>query len=145
MGAKENIRTVEEFLDATREQDWGRARGLLAAGAAFRAAGVPRALGGVLEGPDAIIDSFRQGPAESTFEVRQMFGDDQNVCVIGKWSAPRFTGTSFFRAGDKPFTTWECLVYQVRGGKITEATNYVNWLDVFAQTGLLDVTGLVSK
>ena len=144
MGAKENLEVIEEYQRATREQDWDRASSLLADDAVFRMAGVPRAMGGVSEGRDAILATVRQGGSLGSFEAKQVFGDDNNVCVVGKVTANRFPGNQFLRGADASYTTYECVVYRVAGGKIAESTAYINWLDPYVQTGIVDAASLTT-
>jgi hypothetical protein len=105
-------------------------------------AGVPEGLGGVLRGREAIVEQLRRAGGESTFEVKQMFGDDRNVCVVGKVAAPRFIGSEHLRGEDRPYSTYECIVYRMAGGKVAESTTYTNWLDAYVQLGLVDLSSL---
>jgi ketosteroid isomerase-like protein len=143
MGAKENLAVIEDLRQAAQERDWDRYGCLLAHNAVFRMAGVPRSLGGVTEGRDAVIAQMRQTSAVGgTVETRDIFADDNQVCVISKLTAPRFQGNDSFRAAEKPFSTFQCVVYRIDQGKVTESTNYVNWLDVYTQVGLIDPASL---
>ena len=108
----------------------------------FRITGVPKGLGGVTEGRDAIVEQLRETTAAGQFEVKEMFGDDHHVCVIGKVTAERFPGNNYLRAADRPYSTYECIVYRLKGGKVTESTAYINWLDPYVQVGLVDVSTL---
>jgi ketosteroid isomerase-like protein len=140
MGAKENLAAIEELQQAARDRNWDRYGQLLADDARFRMAGVPQALGGVTHGRDAVVAQMRQN-SEATggdFEVRDIFGDDTHVCVIGKVSAARFGGNEFLKAAEQPFATYECVVYRLAQGRVAESTAYVNWLDVYSQVGLVD-------
>lgn len=138
MGAKDNLELIEQYQQAVRDQDRARAGALLADGVVFRAAGVPRAMGGVIEGRDAVLDTL--GQAGGRFEAKQVFGDDNNVCVVGKVTASAFPGNAYLRGADKPYSTYECIVYRIAGGKIAESTAYLNWLDPYVQTGLIDAS-----
>lgn len=140
MGAKENLKVVEDLQQASRDRDYDRFGALIADDAVFRVAGVPAGMGGVLQGPQAFADQLRQGAG--TFEIKKMFGDDEHVCLVGKVSAERFPGNQFLRAADRPYSTYECLVYRIAGGKVAEATAYLNWLDPFVQMGLVDASTL---
>jgi ketosteroid isomerase-like protein len=142
MGAKQNLELIEQHLEATRARDEDRYAAAYAEDAIVRMTGVPRSLGGVIEGRQAILDNFRN-MAPGTFLVRQMFGDDSHVCVVGKLSST-FGGTQFLRGNDKPFATFECIVYRIEGGRIQEQTAYANWMDVYVQTGLIDVASLTA-
>jgi ketosteroid isomerase-like protein len=139
MGVKENLELIKQLQEAARDQDFGRYGQLLADDATFRAAGVPAGLGGVLHGPEAIVEQLRRSSGESSFEVKQMFGDDRNVCVVGKVTAQRFIGSEHLKGADRPYSTYECLVYTVANGKVAESTGYINWLDPYVQMGLVEL------
>ena len=68
---------------------------LYADDAVFRMAGVPRHLGGVVEGRAAIAIDIEQRPP-SRLEVRQVFGDGASVCAVVKRTGP-VTRTRTFR------------------------------------------------
>ena len=144
MGVKENLDLIEEFQLAARDQDFDRYGRLLADDATFRAAGVPAGLGGVLIGREAIVDQLRQTAGAGSFEIKQMFGDDEHVCVVGKVTAERYIGSQYLRGADRPYTTYECIVYRIAGGKVAESTAYINWLDPYVQVGLVDLTSFTS-
>jgi hypothetical protein len=108
----------------------------------FRAAGVPAVLGGVLSGREAVVDQFRQTAGNASFEIKQMFGDDEHVCLVGKVTAERFVGSRYLRSVDRPFSTYECIVYRIADGKVAESTAYVNWVDPYVQIGLIDLQTL---
>jgi hypothetical protein len=103
---------------------------------------VPAALGGVLWGRAAIVDQLRQTAGVSRFEVKQMFGDDEHVCLVGKVSAERFLGSQYLRGADLPYSTYECIVYRIANGKLAESTAYINWLDPYVQLGLVEASTL---
>jgi ketosteroid isomerase-like protein len=142
MGAKQNLELIEEAQRALRSQDYDRYSELLAEDAVSRMAGVPAGMGGVLTGREAIVDQFRRTGGAGTFEVKTMFGDDEHVCVVGKVTAPRFPGNEYLRGADRPYATYECIVYKIAGGKVAEWTTYLNWLDPYVQVGLVDATTL---
>jgi ketosteroid isomerase-like protein len=138
MGAKENLNLIEQLQQAVRDRDFDRYGELLSEDAVFRVAGVPAGMGGVVTGRQAVVEQFRQGAG--TFEVKQMFGDDENVCLVGKVSAERFPGNQFLQGADRPYSTYECIVYRIAGGKVAESTAYLNWLDPYVQVGLIDAS-----
>ena len=142
MGATENVESIEELQQAARDLDFDRYGQLIAEDATFRTAGVPAALGGVLSGREAIVEQLRRTAGTSRLEVKQMFGDDQYVCLVGKVTADRFLGSRHLRAADLPYSTYECIVYRIADGKVAEATAYANWLDPYVQLGLVDVRTL---
>jgi ketosteroid isomerase-like protein len=106
---------------------------LLADDATFRTAGVPAGLGRVLTGREAIVDQFRQTAGAGSFEIKQIFGDDKQVCVVGKVTAGRFVGSRYLRSVERPYSTYECIVYRIADGKVAESTAYINWLDPHVQ------------
>ena len=110
--------------------------------ATFRAAGVPAGLNGVLRGRAAIVEQLRRTGGDSSFEVKQMFGDDRNVCVVGKVTAQRFVGSEHLQGADRPYSTYECIVYRIADGKVAESTGYINWLDPYVQMGLVEASTL---
>jgi ketosteroid isomerase-like protein len=142
MGAKENLELIDELRQAVRDQDFDRYGSLLTEDAVFRMAGVPGVLGGVTKGRQAIVEQIRELSTGGNFEVKEMFGDDRHVCVVGKLSAERFPGNQYLRGADRPYSTYECMIYRIADGKVAESTSYVNWLDPYVQTGLVDVTSL---
>jgi ketosteroid isomerase-like protein len=142
MGAKENVELIEELQQAAANLDFDRYAQLIAEDATFRSAGVPAGLGGVLSGREAIVDQLRQTAGTSRFEVKQMFGDDEHVCLVGKVIAERFLGSQYLRGGDLPYSTYECFVYRIANGKVAESTAYINWLDPYVQLGLVEVSTL---
>jgi ketosteroid isomerase-like protein len=143
MGAQENIKTVQNLVQAVRDRDESRYGQLLTEDAVIRVAGVPRALGGVTQGRDQILANLReQGPAGQA-EIRSIFADDNSVCAVMKVSGP-FTGTEHFRGSDKPFSTYQCVVYGLEGGRVREQTMYMNFLDVYVQTGLVPLNSLTT-
>jgi ketosteroid isomerase-like protein len=144
MGAKQNLEVVEELQQAARDRAFDRYGELLADNAVFRMAGVPASMGGVVTGRDAIVDQFRQTAADSSFEIKEMFGDDRHVCVVGKVTAERFSGNEHLRGADRPYTTYECIVYDIANGRVAGSTVYVNWLDPYVQVGLVDAGGLTT-
>jgi ketosteroid isomerase-like protein len=140
MGAQENLKLIEEVLQALRDRDYDRYGALLAEDAVFRLAGVPAGMGGVFTGRQAIVDQMRQ--VSGTFETKEMFGDGEHVCLVGKVSAQRFPGNQFLQGVERPYSTYECLVYRIAGGKVVEWTAYLNWLDPMVQVGLVDASTL---
>lgn len=150
MGAKKKNRKrmvqqcefIEAHLEAIRVRDESRYAAAYAEDAVVRMAGVPRALGGVLEGRESIVNDFRDEVPQS-FEVRLMFADDTHVCVVAKRSSA-LKETQFFRGNDRRFTTYQCIVYRIDGGRIQEQVSYANWMDVYVQTGVVDLATLIA-
>lgn len=143
MGAKDdNLELIAQLQQAAADLDFDRYGQLIAEDATFRAAGVPAALGGVLSGREVIVDQLRETAGVSRFEVKQMFGDDEHVCLVGKVDAEQFLGSRYLRGAEVPYSTYECIVYRIVNGKVAESTAYINWLDPYVQLGLVDVTTL---
>ena len=145
MGSQENIKVVQEAMQAFRNRDEKRYGELLAEDAVVRVAGVPRALGGVIQGREQILANFRQqAPAGGEVELRSIFADDNHVCAVQKVSGP-FAGNQHFRGSGKPFSTYEALVYELEGGRVKEQTVYMNFLDVYVQAGLVPLSSLTAQ
>lgn len=146
MGAQENIKVVQELQKAVRDRNEKRYGELLAEDAVFRVAGVPRALGGVTQGRDQILANFRQQSAPTgQADMRTVFADDSHVCAVMKVSGP-FAGNEYFRGSSgNPFTTYQCSVFELEGGRVREQTVYMNFLDVYVQAGLVPLNSLTAK
>ncbi len=145
MGSQENIKVVQDLMQAGRDRDEARYGQLLTEDAVIRVAGVPRALGGVTQGRDQILQNFReQGPPPGEVEVRSIFADDNSVCAVMKVSGP-FTGNQYFRGSDRPFSTYQCTVYGLKGGRVREQTMYMNFLDAYVQAGLVPLDSLTAQ
>jgi ketosteroid isomerase-like protein len=144
MGAKENLELIEGLQQAARDRDYDRYGALLTDDVVFRVAGVPAGMGGVARGRQAVVDQFRTGAGDSSFETKQMFGDDRHVCAVGKVTAERFSGNASLRGAERPYTTYECIVYRIEGGRVAESTAYLNWLDPYVQMGLVDMSTLTA-
>jgi ketosteroid isomerase-like protein len=142
MGAKENLDLVQELLRASRDGDHERYAEMLAEDAVLRAAGVPAAMGGVIKGRQAIADQVRTNAGGNRFEAKQMFADDEHVCVVGKVTADRWPGNDVLKGADRPYSMYECIVCRIVDGKLAEWTAYANWLDPYVQMGIIDVKTL---
>src|SRR3990172_3760554 len=145
MGSQENIKVVQEAMQAFRDRDEKRYGELLAEDAVVRVAGVPRALGGVIQGREQILANFRQQvPAGGEVELRSIFADENHVCAVQKVSGP-FSGNQHFRGSDRPFSTYEAIIYELAGGRVREPTVYMNFLDVYVQAGLVPLSSLTAQ
>ncbi len=140
MDAKGSMELAERHIEAMKARDEQTFAADYHEDAVARMAGVPRSLGGVIEGRQAIVENFRR-QAPSTFVLHQMFGDETHVCVIAKVTNA-LESTEFLRGSDQPFTTFECVIYRIERGRIHEQTTYVNWLDAYVQAGLVDLEPL---
>ena len=143
MGAKENLETVERLREAVSGGDQAALDNLLTDDCTMRMAGVPAALGGVLKGRAAIAN-FYAGNVNNPADIKTEFADDNNVCVVTKMQGTQFPGNEHLKGGGAPFTTYGCSVYTFRDGQISDMTNYVNWLDVYVQSGVVDVASLLA-
>jgi ketosteroid isomerase-like protein len=141
VGANEQFQVVNEVLAAVAAADAERAAALYNEDAVMRMAGVPRPFGGVIEGRGAIVQDIAQR-APTTLDVRLVFGDHGHVCVVAKRSGT-LASTQTFRGNDEPFSTYECVVFRLEDGRVAEQTTYVNWLDAYVQTGMLDLAPLL--
>ena len=145
MSAQDNIKIVQQLQQASRDRDEKRYGELFTEDAVIRVAGVPRALGGVTQGREQILASFRQlGPPPGEAELRGIFADDNHVCAVQKISGP-FAGNQHFRGSGKPFSTYGAIIYELAGGRIREQTVYMNFLDVYVQAGLVPLSSLTAQ
>ena len=80
----------------------------------------------------------------SRLEVRQVFGDGESVCAVVKRTGP-VARTQTFRGTEREFSTYECVVFKLEAGRIEEQTTYVNWLDTYVQTGLIDLAEVLDS
>lgn len=142
MRDKENIELVETVIACQRAGDWVTLASLYSEDATARMAGVPRSLGGSITGRDQIVEFAKR--TQLTIDVRDIFGDDTHVCVVQKVSSDRFDGGQFLKSVDKQFSEWQCVVYRLMNGQITEVTTYANWMSVYVQTGLVDLASITS-
>lgn len=111
MDAKGSMELAERHIEAMKARDEQTFAADYHEDAVARMAGVPRSLGGVIEGRQAIVENFRR-QAPSTFVLHQMFGDETHVCVIAKVTNA-LESTEFLRGSDQPFTTFECVIYRI--------------------------------
>ena len=130
-------RIINELLTAVASGDGQRAAGLYAEDRTVRMAGVPRALGGLVEGRDRIVDDIAQRPP-STLDVRLIFGDNEHSCAVVKRTGT-VTTTATFKGSNSQFTSYECVLFRFEDGRVKEQTTYINWLDAYVQTGLIDL------
>ncbi len=145
MGAQENIKLVQDLMQAARSRDVRKYGEFFADDAAIRVAGVPRTLGGLTRGREQIVANFAQqsGPAGEA-EIRSVFADEGHACAIVKVNG-NFAGTQYFRGTGKPFSTYECIVYDIENGRIKGQTVYMNFLDVYVQAGLIPIDLLLAE
>ena len=141
MGAQDNMKIVQDLAQAIRDHDERRYGELFAQDAVIRVAGVPLALGGVMQGRERILQNFCQLSTPAGLEIRTIFGDDTHVCAVERLSAT-FDGTRDLRGTGRPYTTYQCNVFRIEGGRIREQTMYTNWLDVYVQASLISLDSL---
>jgi hypothetical protein len=82
-------------------------------------------------------DGSQGEPGGHCREVKDRFADDEHVCVIGKLNS-QWSGNDYLRGAEKPFSTYQCMVYRIVDGRVTEVTSSINWLDAYVQVGLVD-------
>src|SRR5262249_47235870 len=134
MSAKDNLAVVEELRRAARGGGFGRHGETFTDDAVVRMAGVPAGMGGVIRGRQAIVEQSRSNAsAGGSVETKTMFGDDEHVCVVGKLSAPGFAGNRYLKGTDRPFATYQCVVYRLAGGKGAAGPQYTNEVEPDAQ------------
>ena len=136
MGAKENLAVIAAMQQAAQDGDFEHWGSCIADDAVWRAAGVPSSMGGVVTGKQSIVE-LATASAGDRLEVKDRFADDEHVCVIGKLNS-QWSGNDYLRGAEKPFSTYQCMVYRIVDGKVTEVTSYINWLDAYVQVGLVD-------
>ncbi|MDP9237202.1 MAG: nuclear transport factor 2 family protein [Chloroflexota bacterium] len=139
MSAQDSVKVVQDMMAASRDRNEERYLSFFAEDVVMRAAGVPKALGGVTQGKDQIRENFRNAqPGGAPPQVRTIFADDKHVCLEERVSS-NFNGTQVFKGSGKPYTTNQCIVYELEGGRIKSSTAYINFLDVYVQAGMVDV------
>lgn len=143
MAQPKSVETVRGLSQALADSDFETAAGFLGDDAVLRVAGVPRSLGGLFEGKEQIVNLWKSNPAFN-FDIRKIFGDDTDVCLLQKVSADTFQPGQYLKGSDKPFSEYQALVFRVDGGKIAEITQYTNWMSVYTQVGLLDMSALTA-
>lgn len=141
MGSSTRIDVIDDLLRALAAGDAQQAGDLYTDDAVVRMAGVPRHLGGVVEGRDAIIEDIAQRPPP-TLDVRLVFGADDLACAVVKRTSS-VTSTRQLKGSTNQFTTYECVVFRLAAGLVAEQTTYVNWLDAYVQSGLVDLAPLL--
>ena len=142
MSAAGNIKLMQEMMAAARDRNEDRYLACFADYVVIRAAGVPKALGGVTQGKNQIRENFRNAqPAANPPQVRTIFADEGHVCLEERVSS-NFNGTAFFKGSGKPYTTYQCIVYEIEDNRIKSSTAYINFLDVYVQAGMVDVSTL---
>lgn len=139
----ENLDLVRRLHKAMADRDEAAFPSFYAEKAVQRVAGVPRELGGVVEGRDAIAQNLRRHDLE-WYDIKQLIGDEGSVCLIARLSGIA-AGSAYFKGNMRPYTTYASIVYRIEDGKIVEETHYANWMSVFVQTGMMEVKKLLRK
>lgn len=140
---EQNVDLVRRLHKAMADRDEDAFASFYAEKAVQRAAGVPRELGGVVEGRDEIAANLRHHDLE-WYEIKQLIGDESSVCLIARMSGIA-SGSAHFKGNMRPYTTYTCIVYRIEDGKIVEETHYANWMSVYVQTGQMDLKKLLRK
>jgi ketosteroid isomerase-like protein len=123
MGSQENIRLVQDLMQAARSRDTRKYGEFFADDAVIRVAGVPHALGGVTRGRDQIIANFA---ADSTSrpgrDALDLCGEG-HACAIVKVSN-NFAGTQYFRGRASPIRLTNALSTTLRmaGSRVRPST-----------------------
>lgn len=139
----QNLALVRRLHQARADRDEAAFASFYAEKAVQRVAGVPRELGGVVEGRDAIAENLRRHDLE-WYEIKQLIGDEGSVCVVTRLSGVA-AGSAHFKGNMRPYTTYACIVYRIENGTIVEETHYANWMSVYVQTGMMEVKKLLRK
>lgn len=120
--ATENIRVVETFLEALRDEDLDTAAAALAEDVVYQNVGVP-----TIYGRAATIRVFRQLSGRGTFDVKihRVAADGASVLT---------ERTDALTFGPLRVQFWVCGVFEVRGGRITLWRDYFDFLDILKGT-----------
>jgi ketosteroid isomerase-like protein len=142
-GLEGNLDLVRRLHKAIADRDEDTFSSFYAEKAVQRVAGVPRELGGLVEGRDEIAQNLSRHDLE-WYDIKQLIGDENSVCLIARLSGVA-AGSAHFTGNMRPYTTYVCVVDRIEDGKIVEETNYANWMSVYVQTGMMDVKKLLRK
>ncbi|MGV0627413.1 limonene-1,2-epoxide hydrolase family protein [Mycolicibacter minnesotensis] len=120
--AVENIRTVETFLDALRNNDLDTASAALAEDVVYQNVGLP-----TIYGRRATVRVFRQLEGRGTFDVKT-----HRIAADG--AAVLTERTDVLTFGPLRLQFWVCGVFEVRDGQITLWRDYFDFFDMFKAT-----------
>jgi hypothetical protein len=94
--------------------------------------GVP--LGEGVAAPDVVDEDVQAAAA-----VGDAADQRPHLIGVGVVTADGWPGNEVLRGADRPYSTYECVVYRIANGKVAESTTYINWLDPYVQVGLVDM------
>ncbi|CAJ1505780.1 limonene-1,2-epoxide hydrolase family protein [[Mycobacterium] holstebronense] len=120
--AAANIRTVETFLDALRDEDLDTAAAALAEDVVYQNVGLP-----TIYGRSATIGVFGRMAGRAGFDVKihRIAADGSSVLT---------ERTDALTLGPLRLQFWVCGVFEVHHGRITLWRDYFDFLDMFKAT-----------
>ena len=117
-----NSRTVEAFLFALRDQDFGTADGLLADDLVYENVGLP-----TIRGRARAMKMFRSMEGRAGFDVKFHRMAEDGVVVLNE-------RTDALILGPLRLQFWVCGVFEVHDGQITLWRDYFDTLDILKAT-----------
>lgn len=120
--AAANIRTVETFLDALRDDDLDTAAAVLAEDVVYQNVGMP-----TIYGRSATVAVFRRLSGRGTFDVKT-----HRIAADG--AAVLTERTDALTFGPLRLQFWVCGVFEVHHGRITLWRDYFDFFDMFKAT-----------
>jgi limonene-1,2-epoxide hydrolase len=128
--ALDNTRTVETFLYALQDRDFGKAQAVVADNLVWENAGWPTMRGG-----RRVINTFRSMTSRGAFEVKiHRIAADGNAVLTERTDALVF--------GPLRVHFWACGAFEVHAGRITHWRDYFDVYDVLKGT-LRGIAGAV--
>ncbi len=122
MDTAANARTVETFLYALQDEDFGTAESVMADDFLWQNVGYPS-----IRGRRRIISVFRRGKGRVGFEVKfHRIAADGNAVLTER--------TDALVLGPLRMQFWVCGVFEVHGGRITLWRDYFDLYDVLKGT-----------
>ena len=122
MDTAANARTVETFLYALQDEDFGTAESVMADDFVWQNVGYPS-----IRGRRRIISVFRRGKGRVGFEVKfHRIAADGNAVLTER--------TDALVLGPLRMQFWVCGVFEVHGGRITLWRDYFDLYDVLKGT-----------
>lgn len=120
--AADNIRTVETFFEAMRDEDHDTAASLLADDVVYQNVGLP-----TIYGRSATIGVFRRIAGRVAFDLKI-----HRIAAEG--SSVLTERTDALTLGPLRLQFWVCGVFEVHNGRITLWRDYFDFLDMFKAT-----------
>lgn len=115
----ENIRIVETFLEALRDEDLDAVAAALAEDVVYQNVGLP-----TIYGRSATVKVFRRLAGRGSFDVKT-----HRIAADG--SAVLTERTDVLTLGPLRLQFWVCGVFEVHHGRITLWRDYFDFLDMF--------------